>query len=63
MYRRGVLLVLIVAVGLWRPAESATNTAQTGQAPQFKVDPNWPKPLPTSKDAKGVDRQWVTGQV
>jgi len=31
--------------------------------PRFKVDPNWPKPLPQVKDADGQMRRWVTGAV
>jgi len=61
--RGGILLTFIIAVGLWHPAAGATNIAQTGQGPQFKVDPNWPKPLPAPKDATGVQHQWVVGQV
>jgi hypothetical protein len=63
VYVGGILLTLIVAVGLWHPATGTANTAQTGQSPQFKVDPNWPKPLPNPKDAMGVQHQWVAGQV
>jgi sugar lactone lactonase YvrE len=53
------LLVLAFAVGLWQPI----SLAQGGSVPQYRVDPSWPKPLPSAKGADGVPRQWVTGAV
>lgn len=32
-------------------------------APQYKVDVNWPKPLPRMKGADGNLHQWITGEV
>lgn len=56
----GVLLVAVFAVGVWQPLP----VAQTNpQAPRYRVDPFWPKPLPSTKDANGVARQWITGSV
>ena len=56
----GILLVLVAALGLWQPLPEA----QSGrQGPQYRVDPFWPKPLPTVKDAEGQSHQWVTGEV
>ena len=56
----GALLVLALALGLWQPLSLAQSDPQ---APQYRVDPFWPKPLPSSKDANGVARQWITGSV
>ena len=56
----GTLLVLAFALGLWQPLSLAEGDPK---APQYKVDPSWPKPLPTSKDESGVARQWITGSV
>ena len=63
LYVAGILLAFVVALGLWHSQANTTDAIQTGQSPQFKVDPNWPKPLPAPKDSTGVPRQWVTGQV
>jgi hypothetical protein len=35
----------------------------TTKVPQYRVDPFWPKPLPATKDARGVPLQWITGAV
>ena len=63
IYAGGILLAIIVALGLWHQPSSTTDAAQAEQGPQFKVDPNWPKPLPDPKDATGIQHQWVVGQV
>jgi NHL repeat len=56
----GLLLVLAFVLSGWQPF----SLAQGGpRAPQYKVDPFWPKPLPSTKDARGVARQWITGSV
>src|SRR5438132_1277491 len=60
IYLAGLLLAFVVAIGLEHPLATA---APTGQVPQFKLDPLWPKPLPAPKDANGVPHPWVTGQV
>jgi hypothetical protein len=55
----GLLLVLAVTFGQWLP----TPAAQRGSpAPEFKVDPFWPRPLPSIKDETGQSHQWVTGE-
>lgn len=43
--------------------EVESQAQQTVPAPQFKIDPSWPKPLPQVKDAEGQMRRWVTGAV
>ena len=32
-------------------------------APQYKVDPYWPKPFPAVKDAQGRRHRWATGEI
>jgi hypothetical protein len=56
----GTLLVLAFVLGMWQPWSLAQGDAK---APRYRVDPSWPKPLPTTKDASGVARQWITGAV
>ncbi len=56
----GALLVLAFVLDLWQPLPTAQSNPQ---APQYRVDPLWPKPLPSTKDANGVARQWITGSV
>ncbi|MCY4602553.1 MAG: hypothetical protein OXF27_21835, partial [Acidobacteria bacterium] len=41
----------------------ALPAAQGGAAPTYRVDPFWPKPLPTETGADGLERLWVTGMV
>ena len=54
------LLAALVTGALW----VALPGAQTGaSAPEFRVDPFWPRPLPTMTDGDGLARQWVTGMV
>ena len=36
---------------------------QAQQAPQYKVDPTWPKPFPRVKDAQGNTHQWIPGEI
>jgi hypothetical protein len=56
----GMLLAVVAAVGVWNPKPEALAESS---APTYKVDPFWPKPLPVVKDAQGISRQWVTGEV
>ena len=57
-----ILLGLVVALGLWNPlAKAQEGRGSRGQ--QYRVDPFWPKPLPSVKDAQGQSHQWVTGEV
>ena len=41
----------------------ALSQASGDGAPEYRVDPFWPRPLPTVTDAEGLDHQWVTGMV
>jgi hypothetical protein len=56
----GSLLLLACALGVWQALPAAQGEVR---ATQYRVDPFWPKPLPTSKDDSGVARQWITGSV
>ena len=57
----GGLLAVLLAGAFWM----AMPGAQTGAAPapEYRVDPFWPRPLPTLTDGDGLARQWVTGMV
>ena len=57
----GGLLAVLLAGAFWM----ALPGAQTGAAPapEYRVDPFWPRPLPTLTDGEGLARQWVTGMV
>ena len=56
-----MLLALLVGAGL---KDRLSVVAQgVPKAPVYKVDPFWPKPLPSVKDADGQSHQWVTGEV
>ena len=54
---------LLVTAGVL--AVSLPQATVDGQStmPNYRVDPSWPKPLPLVKDASGVLKQWVTGEV
>lgn len=54
----------LLALGLGLAVMPSTPRAQGDPAPpRYAVDPMWPKPLPTTTDDTGVERQWVTGSV
>ena len=60
--RRGaatLLPILVLAGG----AALALSQGSGDGAPVYRVDPFWPRPLPTVTDADGLDHQWVTGMV
>ena len=60
VYFSAVLLTLILALGLWKsPAKAGHNN----KTPEFRVDPDWPKPLPAPVDSNGVAHPWVQGEV
>jgi hypothetical protein len=60
-YLVGILAAVAVLVAVWN---SAPRAALAGpKVPAYRVDPLWPKPLPSSKDADGLSHQWVTGEV
>ena len=56
----GMLLILALALAVMQPVSQAQGDQM---APRYTVDPFWPKPLPTTTDASGVARQWITGSV
>ena len=58
--RAGVLLAALVGGAFWMVLPAAQDAMQ---APTYRVDPFWPKPLPTTLDDDGLARQWVTGMV
>jgi hypothetical protein len=60
VYVAGVLVALGVGVGLRNPLSTL---AQGLKPPVYKVDPSWPKTLPSLKDADGLTHHWVTGEV
>ena len=59
LYAGALVPALVVGLGLWNPLNRAD--ARGGpEAPRFRVDPFWPKPLPVDA-ASG--KPWVTGEV
>jgi sugar lactone lactonase YvrE len=60
-YAAAVLTAIGVAVAL-RPSPS-TGAQGNSKVPAYRVDPFWPKPLPSIRDAEGLSHQWVTGEV
>jgi hypothetical protein len=61
LYLAAILLALGIGSGL---RNSSWLAAQRGpNALAFKVDPSWPKPLPSIKGGDGLSHQWVTGEV
>jgi len=56
----GAVQVLTNAQNKSAPRAVSSNGA-SGAAPMYKVDPWWPKPLPTVKDNQGILHDWVTG--
>lgn len=58
---RGALLIAAAAVSIGPAGE--LQAQQAAPAPQFKVDPFWPKPFPIITDAQGRSHRWVTGEV
>ncbi len=56
----GGLLSVLAASALWMAMPGAQTPAA---APEYRVDPFWPRPLPTMTDGDGLARQWVTGMV
>jgi sugar lactone lactonase YvrE len=54
----GILVpALAIGLGLWSPIKKAKARSEPS-APKYRVDPFWPKPLPTN----ATGRQWVTGE-
>ena len=70
-----VVPAAIVGIGLWSPMKQAV-AKDPNKAPRFKVDPFWPKPLPSDVETNpaaatdgyrttgpGATKPWVTGEV
>src|SRR4029079_12529837 len=70
-----VVPAMMIGVGLWSPLQQAV-AKSSKKAPQYKVDPFWPKPLPIDKETNpaaatngyrttgpGASKPWVTGEV
>ncbi|MCY4121462.1 MAG: hypothetical protein OXG72_11145 [Acidobacteria bacterium] len=60
--RRGAAALLLILF-LAGAAALALSQAPGDGAPEYRVDPFWPRALPTVTDADGLDHQWVTGMV
>jgi sugar lactone lactonase YvrE len=65
-HRHAAVSVIAIAaiIGMhtgWFTDDGAAQTA--APVPRFKVDPYWPKPFPTLKDAKGNLHRWATGEI
>src|SRR5262245_40860440 len=67
MYAGGALLASAVALTL-----ATGSSADNPKTPSYRVEPNWPKPLPSAGDfgtplivstATGKPKPWVTGEV
>ncbi len=56
----GVVALLIIGAVVSLALPSAQGRAA---GPGYRVDPFWPKPLPTVTDGDGLAHQWVTGMV
>jgi hypothetical protein len=65
IFRRLLVAALLVALGAGVALRNPSSlVAQSGaRPPAYKVDPSWPKPLPSTKDADGLVHPWVTGEV
>ncbi len=53
----------LAAAAFVAPATGRAVRARAPRPPQFKVDPDWPKPFPTFKDDKGNLHRWSTGEI
>src|SRR5512138_20913 len=54
----GVVAAAVFAAGTWVATRQAGADSPSDHAPRFRVDPSWPKPLPSTNG-----HQWVTGEV
>ena len=61
--RRLSAVGLLAALTAWAFLMAMPEAQTQASAPEYRVDPFWPKPLPTTTDADGLARQWVTGMV
>ena len=58
-----VVVALVLATGVWKPIAKASASNSASAVPSFKVDANWPKPLPAPIGVDGVAHTWVQGEV
>jgi sugar lactone lactonase YvrE len=58
VYLRGELVPRAALRARWTSAP-----VQTSGAPQYQVDPAWPKPFPAVKGADGNFHRWATGEI
>src|SRR2546421_11860993 len=76
VYLGSLVPALVIAMGLWSPRKEAVADGSKNSAPRFKVDPFWPKPLPSDVETNpaaatdgyrstgpGATKPWVTGEV
>jgi hypothetical protein len=75
VYLGAFVSALVAGLGLWSPLQQAV-AKDPNNAPRFKVDPFWPKPLPIDTETNaaalhdgyrtsgpGASKPWVTGEV
>src|SRR5439155_7736312 len=75
IYLGSVASAVIVGLGVWSQLQQAVAKSRN-KAPQYKVDPFWPKPLPSDVETNpaaatdgyrtkgpGATKPWVTGEV
>jgi hypothetical protein len=75
VYLGAVVSAAIIGLGVWSPLGQAI-AKDPNKAPRYKVDPSWPKPLPSDTEANpaaatdgfrttgpGASKPWVTGEV
>ena len=60
---RGSVAAAVLMIVVGGVVFLALPAAQHVAEPSYVVDPFWPKPLPTVRDASGLSHQWVTGMV
>jgi len=64
IYVVGLVLIIGAAALVWKMTASATDSPRYSEDhPRFRVDPSWPKPLPTTISSDGVAHRWVTGEI
>jgi NHL repeat len=66
IYSGALLAALIIGLGLWSPLKQAKARGRP-ETPQYRVDPFWPKPLPSDathlSSTTGKPKPWVTADV
>ena len=66
LFLGAVVPALVIGLGLWSPLNRATAKSRP-DTPEFRVDPFWPKPLPSDatqiSTTTGQPKPWVTADV